>query len=87
MYMLLHLPFGFWKAPHEVSSNRTGEFYKCYRFLLYFTLVMYKSKGVYFCGCALVGEVAMARNLLTTSVKLGLSDGSADQHCSINELH
>jgi hypothetical protein len=48
---------------------------------------MYKAKGVYFCGCALVGEVAMARNLLTTSVKLGLSDGSADQHCSINELH
>ena len=29
----------------------------------------------------------MARRLLPISVKLGLSDGSADQHCSINALH
>jgi len=43
--------------------------------------------SVYFCGCALVGEAAMARRLLPISVKLGLSDGSADQHCSINALH
>lgn len=29
----------------------------------------------------------MERNLLAISVKLGLSDGSVDQHCSINDLH
>ena len=65
----------------------TGQLYKRYCLLLSITLFMYRAKGVYFCGCALVGEVAMARNLLTTSVKLGLSDGSANQHCSISELH
>src|SRR4051812_26530904 len=30
---------------------------------------------------------AIERNLVAISVKLGLSNGSADQHCSINDVH
>jgi hypothetical protein len=29
----------------------------------------------------------MARRFVPTSVKLGLAEGSADQHCSISDLH
>ncbi|KAL0910304.1 hypothetical protein M5K25_021272 [Dendrobium thyrsiflorum] len=44
------------------------------------------SRGLYF-GIDDSSKAAMERNLLAISVKLGLSVGSADQHCSINAPH
>ena len=42
----------------------------------------------YWYGCSFGGTLeVMVRNWFATSVKLGLSDGSALQHLSINILH